>query len=250
MTRRNLSQQQQKRIAKKQANYKKKFTNLDSPNDDGDKLEIGQVVVKHGQNIIINSDDRENIYCLVRKNLGDVVCGDRVLWKNTDDGQGIIEALLDRKSILSKPDQNGKDKPMAANITQLIIVLAHEPKPTGYLLDQYLISAEKIGVKSLICLNKSDLLGTEEKKIFQKKFSHYKNLGYPVIQLSAKQKHNFPDLLNFLNNEVSIFVGQSGVGKSSLINGLLPKEMIEEGEISEATRLGRHTTSFTKLYKI
>ncbi len=250
--RKNLSHQQKERIAEKQATRKREFASSDDQlsDDELDKLKIGQVIVKHGQNIIVNSEERIGVKCFSRKNLGNVVCGDEVLWRDIEGDQGIIEAIFDRQTILSRPDKNGREKPIVANITQLIIVLAHLPKPTGYLLDQYLISAEKIGINPIICLNKSDLMEKDEGKRFKGKFNHYLDLGYKIVQVSAKQRTNISLLKNFLQDNISVFVGQSGVGKSSLINCLLPDEMIEEGEISYSTGLGKHTTSFTKLYKL
>jgi ribosome biogenesis GTPase len=151
---------------------------------------------------------------------------------------------------LTRPDYVGKEKAIAANISQLVVVLAPHPEPTGYLLDQYLVAAERIGVVGLICLNKSDLLDDNARRAFRLRFAHYEAIAYPVIQISAKSEHGLDPLLECLRERTSILVGQSGVGKSSLINALIPRENVIEGGLSDATGLGRHTTSAATLYSL
>ncbi|MBT8428766.1 MAG: ribosome small subunit-dependent GTPase A, partial [Gammaproteobacteria bacterium] len=151
---------------------------------------------------------------------------------------------------LSRPGFGGQEKAIAANITQLVVVLACQPEPTGYMSDQYLIAAERIGVRGLICLNKADLLNEEARVRFRERFAHYESIGYPVIQISAKTEHGLDPLREHLRDQTSILVGQSGVGKSSLINALIPRQQILEGSLSAATGLGRHTTSAATLYQL
>ena len=215
-----------------------------------ESLLTGRVITRHGQNLVVLGEDHRYIHCLFRQNLGEVVCGDRVVWQPTHDDEGVVTALLGRDSVLSRPGYNGRDKPLAANVTQLVVVLAPEPQPTGYLTDQYLVAAERIGVSAIIALNKADLLTEIEWQAFHQTFAHYEKIGYPVLRISAKLANGLAPLQEHLQHHTSILVGQSGVGKSSLINALMPHKNIEEGRLSEASGLGRHTTSAATLYAL
>ena len=253
MARRRLTDQQRARIAhiqeqRRQRAAQKAETELSGAAEAAQHQ--GRVVVRHGQTLIVSTSAGEPVHCLFRQNLGEVVCGDRVLWQSTADGRGVVVALLPRDSTLSRPDYSGRGKPIAANISQLVVVLAPQPEPAGYLLDQYLVAAERIGVTALICLNKADLLDEHGRDAFMQRFAHYGALGYPLVQVSAKSEHGLQPLLERLRHNTSILVGQSGVGKSSLINAILPSERAEEGRLSDSTGLGRHTTSAATLYRL
>ncbi len=207
----------------------------------------GSVVTRHGATVAVADDSTEIHSCLLRQNLGHVVCGDRVIWQATDDNSGVVTALVDRSTVLSRPDHAGRDKPLAANLTQLVIVVAPQPAPTGYLVDQYLAAAESIGIRALIAINKADLLGADQQALLRQ-LLEYEDIGYPLIQVAAKQSLGLDLLTARLRNETSILVGQSGVGKSSLVKALLPDQDIQVGRLSSATGLGRHTTSAATLY--
>ncbi len=210
----------------------------------------GRVVIRHGATLAIEDASGQMVQCRTRQHIGHPVCGDRVLWQRTGQATGVVTALQPRTSVLSRPDYSGRDKPLAANLTQLVVVLAPRPEPSGYLLDQYLVTAELIRVKPLIAINKIDLLEGAALEDFLSGFAHYEAIGYQLVRVSAKREHGLDDLIQRLNRETSILVGQSGVGKSSLINALLPELEVETGRLSEATGLGRHTTSSATLYKL
>jgi len=210
----------------------------------------GQVVARYGKNLVVEDENQQLIQCQQRRQIETLVCGDRVLWKPTNKQQGIINLRLERTSTLSRPDYSGRDKALAANITQLVVVIAPEPQPTGYLLDQYLLTAELIGIKALIVINKSDLLIKKEHRRFEQTFSAYPEIGYPLIHSCTKQDGGIDELIQHLKSEHSILVGQSGVGKSSLVNSLIPSLSIQVGRLSEATGLGKHTTSAANLYHL
>ena len=254
MGRRRLTRQQKSRIQAIQDQRRHKLAKLaerslqqhtDSP------AREGRVIIRHGATLGVEDLDGTVYQCLTRQNIGHPVCGDRVVWQQIDPTSGVVTALLPRKTVLSRPDYSGQEKPLAANISQLVVVLAPRPEPSGYLLDQYLVAAETIRVKALIAINKVDLLGKQDKADFLHRFEHYRSIGYALVEVSAKQEHGLDELIDRLRDETSILVGQSGVGKSSLIKMLLPTATeIETGGLSQATGQGRHTTSAATCYHL
>lgn len=253
MARRRLTKQQQSRIARIHEQRRRKAADSAEQALSGAQDEAqhgGRVIVRHGRSLLLQTDDGRDVHAMFRANLGEVVCGDRVLWQQTHNNEGVVVALLPRNSALTRPDYGGQEKAIAANITQLVVVLAPQPEPTGYLLDQYLVAAERIGVSGVICLNKADLLDSAGRRAFHARFAEYEAIDYPVIEISAKTEHGIDPLLERLRGQTSILIGQSGVGKSSLINTLIPRENVLEGALSDATGLGRHTTSAATLYPL
>lgn len=253
MTRRRLSQRQIERI---RAIQERRRARLETRNagalagHDGEQPREGLVVARHGANLAV-ADAMDRIHhCLSRQNIGHPVCGDRVVWQRAGDERGVVTALLQRTSTLSRPDYAGRDKPLAANISRLVVVLAPEPEPSDYLLDQYLVASEQIGVQALIALNKIDLLEAQEQDRFLERFERYQAIGYALAPVSARREHGLDALTQALQGQTGILVGQSGVGKSSLINALLPDLDIQVGRLSKATGLGRHTTSAATLYRL
>ncbi len=251
MAGRRLTEKQRQRIARQQndrrARLSKQVEQALLLSGNSDTLH-GRVISRHGQHLLVQDEEGKNHHCLFRQNLGEIVCGDRVLWQVASDDQGVVVSLLPRTTVLSRPDYSGRDKPLAANITQLIVVLAPKPAPTGYLTDQYLVAAELIGVKALITLNKADMLEAKEWREFQQQYACYEETGYPMVGVSARREHGLEPLMERLSGETSILVGQSGVGKSSLINALIPHRDETIGALSETSGLGRHTTSVATLH--
>jgi len=253
MARRRLSDQQKARVAKIQEKRRHRASALAEDSlagIDSTQQQNGRVIVRHGRNLLVRSGNTTDVHAMFRANLGEVVCGDRVVWQQTADDEGVVVAVQPRDTALSRPGFGGREKAIAANITQLVVVLASKPEPTGYMTDQYLVAAERIGVRGLICLNKADLLDTDASAGFRERYRYYEDIGYPVVQISAKTEHGLDPLLDRLRDQTSILVGQSGVGKSSLVNALIPRERIPEGNLSDATGLGRHTTSAATLYQL
>ncbi len=253
MSRRRLTQQQRARIESIQERRRTKLAErAEQSLSDASETpsQEGKVVIRHGATLGVVDEKGQVFQCLIRQNIGHPVCGDRVVWQPVDDHSGVVTALQPRTSVLSRPDYGGREKPLAANITQLVVVLAPRPEPSGYLLDQYLIAAETIGIRPLIAINKIDLLENEDKQRFLSAYDLYRRIGYELVEVSAKLAHGLDRLIQHLAGETSILVGQSGVGKSSLINALLPNLEIETGRLSEASGLGRHTTSAATCYNL
>ncbi|HHZ88208.1 MAG TPA: small ribosomal subunit biogenesis GTPase RsgA [Chromatiaceae bacterium] len=256
MGKRHLSQQQKQRIRSIQAKR------LERANERVRRLEeelderslgpdsTGQVIVHHGSHLIIEDHAGDEVRCFSRQNLGSVVCGDHVVWQETEPGHGVVTAVQDRSSILSRPVFDGQNKPLAANIDRIVIIAAVVPELSEFLIDSYLVAAELTGIQPVIALNKVDLLNADELDALLERLQPYEDLGYNLFTTSHIQQEGLEQLRRILTDHVSILVGQSGVGKSSLIRALIPHLEIRVGEISEATGFGRHTTSSTMLYHL
>jgi ribosome biogenesis GTPase len=250
MSRRRLTRQQKERIAAIRERRLQQARHRDDTLPD--KLDAvprhGTVIVRHGRSLVVADDEQQLVACQFRQNLGDVVCGDHVVWHEAGEG-GVVTAVEERSTLLSRPDYGGHEKPIAANLTQLVIVAAPNPPPAGYLLDQYLVAAEHFGLQAAFVLNKADLL-TDEHQELVARFETYETIGYRVLHVSTKQHLGEEALHALLKGESSILVGQSGVGKSSLVNMLLPDLELQTGALSETSGLGKHTTSSATLYDL
>ncbi|MEC8373714.1 MAG: small ribosomal subunit biogenesis GTPase RsgA, partial [Pseudomonadota bacterium] len=160
---------------------------------------------------------------------------------------GVIEIVKDRHSVLTRPDYYDGIKPIAANIDRIIVVSAILPSLSLNIIDRYLVACEDIGITPLIVLNKVELLSDDERSAVKEQLVTYEKLGYEVLFTSCKTGEGIAELNDYLNDNISVFVGQSGVGKSSLINQVLPDADELTGEISDNSGLGQHTTTAAKL---
>ena len=243
MSKRRISNQQSARIEKNQTKYRKQ-TDIES---DG-PLADGLVIRRFSRHAMIESLDGKRIHCSIRPNIDSLVAGDRVVWQAEGTRQGVVVSRYPRESVLGRPDKRGQLKPVAANISQIMIVVAPKPEISWPLLDSYLVMSESLHLKACIVLNKTDLPCDKLKQTLTKQ---YESLGYTVLCMSLNDKKNLKHLQTALDNHTSVFVGQSGVGKSSLISSVLPLETdIQTGAISLRTELGCHTTSSSCLYRL
>ena len=204
----------------------------------------GLVIAAFGKRYQVELPDKKRISCVTRGKKTDLACGDNVIIKLTDKSEGVVEKCLPRKSILYR-SSTIKSKTIATNVTQIIIVLATQPSFYEALLNRCLVAAEAAKIKPLIVLNKCDLADADDAKI---KLKLYENLGYNVLHLSAKQE--ISALKPYLNNHQSVLVGQSGMGKSTIINALLPDQNVRTQVMSEALDSGKHTTTAAHLYHL
>ncbi|MEE8343601.1 MAG: ribosome small subunit-dependent GTPase A [Gammaproteobacteria bacterium] len=216
----------------------------------GFPLRPGQVVTTHGRTVVVEDARGILAKCSLRRKLGRAVCGDKVLWRPTTHNQGVVESIDRGHGLLERRGAGGHHKPLAANVDQIIITSASHPPLSENLIDSYLVAAELIGAESVILINKSDLLDEQQQAGMAVRLKDYFRIGYPVLFCNTRLAHGTDELVESLQERTSIFVGQSGVGKSSLIRSLLPDQKIRISKLSSATGLGRHTTSNTTLYHL
>lgn len=209
----------------------------------------GTVIAAYRHHTLVKDNDNNFIKCQQRKAVGSVVCGDVVLWQVEDCDTGVITSIEKRHSVLQRPDINNNLRTIASNIDQVFIVVANKPELNEGLIDRYLVAAENSNLKPVILLNKMDLFEEQEFLDLKQRLQLYQDIGYTVLYTSAEQEDGLDSLRKALKDNNNIFVGQSGVGKSSLINTLL-KSNARIGEISEATGKGKHTTTTAYLYPL
>ena len=253
MSKRRLTQNQQRRI---QSNHHKKISKKEFEWQDemlGD-IQQGIVVTRHAKHADVETESGEIFRCNLRRTLKNVVVGDVVSWRLGNEQlqgiSGVIEAIYPRKNELSRPDYYDGIKVMAANIDQIIIVSAVLPQLSLNIIDRYLVICENANIPALIVLNKIDLLDAQARQEVEKQLAIYQKIGYQTLCLSADSGENMATLDAYLAQGTSIFVGQSGVGKSSLINRLLPEVNAQTGEVSDISGLGQHTTTASRLYHL
>ncbi|ARM34358.1 small ribosomal subunit biogenesis GTPase RsgA [Legionella longbeachae] len=241
MSKRRISKQQSTRIEKIQQDYHQ------HKKSDAALIE-GLVITRFSKHVEVEDNEGNHIRCSIRPNLETLVAGDKVIWQMEGKNQGVVVSLYPRSSLLAKPTSAGLKKPVAANITQLVIVIATKPETSWPLLDSYLVMAETLQLHAVILLNKTDLPCEPLK---EQLFGHYDNLNYPILLMNQHSSTGLEQLKQVLNHQISVFVGQSGVGKSSLIARILPHEQnIATKELSEISELGQHTTSNSRYYHL
>jgi ribosome biogenesis GTPase len=203
----------------------------------------GLITAAFGRHYLVELNDGEILECVPRGKKSEVACGDRVEILRSSADQGVIERTLPRSSLLYRSDAY-RQKIIAANVTQMICVVAVEPSFNDELLARCLIAAHDQQLEALIVLNKCDLPADAARAVL----APYRAIGHRVIELSALQ--NSAPLLPFLQGHTSVLVGQSGMGKSTLINGLLPEAKAATREISTVLDSGKHTTTHARLYHL
>jgi len=205
----------------------------------------GRVIAAHGRQYIVELPDRSRLNCVPRGKKSDVACGDRVEIEQTSDNQGVINAISPRTSLLYRSNEI-KQKLIAANVDQVVIVVATEPGFSDELVTRALLAAESEEIVPLIVLNKCDL--SDKLENARERVAIFAKLGYRILELSALEHAD--DLRPALQGMTSVLVGQSGMGKSTLVNALVPEANAATREISSALDSGKHTTTHATLYHL
>lgn len=251
MSKRRISHQQQSRIKKLQGKHIQHLQNQTTNSADfAEETSVGQeglLVAQYGLYVDVEAVDGKIYRCNIRQNLGAIVAGDKVVWQATGDDTGTILAILPRQSFISRAIGPNKTKLLAANLDQVIVVFASQPRPAISAIDSYLVAIETVDLKPIILCNKADLLTEDDNREFSELLKIYSAMGYPAIFTSVNNLQGRDELEALLKGHTSIFVGQSGVGKSSLINSLLPNH---ELNVADFSGHGVHTTTTSRLYHL
>ncbi len=205
----------------------------------------GRVIAAHGRQYVVELADGSRLSCFPRGKKSEIACGDRVDIQRTSDDQGVVEAIQPRTSLLYRSNEI-RQKLIAANVDQILIVVATEPGFSDELVTRALLAAESEEIEPLIVLNKCDL--ADKLPAARQRLAVLAGLGYRVIELSARD--HAEDLRPWLVGKISVLVGQSGMGKSTLVNALIPEAQAATREISQALDSGKHTTTHATLYHL
>jgi len=212
----------------------------------------GTIIAAHGRHYLADvgvDGHAEFLQCVTRGKKTNIAVGDVVHLQRTSNDQAVIEKIAERSTLLYRSDQY-KSKLLAANLTRLFVVIATEPSFTDDLVSRALVACEAAGIEAHLILNKVDVDAGLARA--RERASLYTSMGYPLHEVSAKARPEeaVATLMPLLQGQSSIFIGQSGMGKSSLINLLVPDADIATREISEVLDTGKHTTTFTRLYRL
>lgn len=205
----------------------------------------GQIIAAFGRQYLAELADGKLILCLTRGKKSEAACGDRVNIQLTAEDQGVIESIAPRTSLLYRSDAY-KQKLIAANVDQIILVTASEPPFSDELLSRALVAAHQQNLEVLIVLNKCDL--PDKAAAARQQLAPYIRIGYRIVEVSAV--NDASPVLPYLQHKTSVLVGQSGMGKSTLINHLVPDAQASTREISNVLNSGKHTTTHARLYHL
>jgi len=208
----------------------------------------GIVISRHGKEVLIEDEQGARHRCITRTQLEAVISGDRILWQPQTQGYGSIVKSLPRHGELQARGKTGKPRVVAANIDIVLIVCAAQPLLSLQLLDHYVIAAEIAAIQPIILFNKVDLLNPDERTVAQNQLVTYQSIGYHVDYVSVNQAMGIDTIRDELAGKTAVLVGQSGVGKSSLLRALVPGATARIGELSADQ--GKHTTSHSELYHL
>jgi ribosome biogenesis GTPase len=227
----------------------------DMPTADRGTCLAGRVLRVHGLTSVVETEDGQRFRCAVRRLLRSlrteerniVTTGDRVWFRPAPNDEGMIESVEPRHGLLTRASR-GREHVLVANVDQLVIVMALvEPELKPHLIDRYLVSAEQGGIQPILCLNKVDLVDPAD---CQSYVGLYAQLGIPAFLTSATTGQGMDRLRELLRDRQTVFSGQSGVGKSSLLNAIQPELGLRVREVSDVNQKGKHTTTTAELIKL
>ena len=204
----------------------------------------GRVVADFGREFLVEFADRRQVVCTRKGKRQDATCGDFVEVRLTGSAQGSIERIGTRRNLLYRSDQ-WREKIFAANVDQVVILLAPKPPFSEAFLNLSLVACEAAGLPVVIALNKADLPEHAESR---KALDPYEKVGYTVIAMSAK--FDVAPLLPFLEKKITLLVGQSGMGKSKTVNALVLSDVARVGDLTASRDSGAHTTTFSRFYRL
>jgi ribosome biogenesis GTPase len=205
---------------------------------------LGLVIETQRRHSVVQLSDGSRITCVSKGRQLQLACGDSVSVSRTNDHEGVIETIGERTSLFYRADAF-KEKLVAANVTQVVCVVAPLPAYSDELLNRWLVCAEASSVRAIVGLNKIDLV---EAAATANALARYRDMGYEVVPFSAK--FNDAPMRERLMGQRSVLIGQSGMGKSKLLNALVGSEAQRTNEISQALDSGKHTTTFTRLFML
>ncbi len=210
------------------------------------------VLVSYGGRGLVQLADGERHECKFMRSVGRPLCGDRVTVEWADAESTMAMAIAPRRNEFVRAGPRGRKQPIAANLDQVLIVLAPEPEPSRDLVERYLVAVHSLGLRPVLVLNKCERLAAAGLADYSPlhRIDEYRALGYTVVETSCKGPPGIAALPALLAEQVSILVGQSGVGKSSLVNALLPDLALQTGDLSRVTGKGTHTTTTTVMYSL
>jgi ribosome biogenesis GTPase len=225
------------------------------PSVDLSECQPGRVIRVHGLQSVVEASDGTLVRCTVRRLLKSLVTdersivttGDRVWFRDAGNGEGMIERVEPRHGVLTRASRR-REHVLVANVDQLVIVMSLvEPDLKPHLIDRYLATAQQGGLAPILCLNKSDLV---ELANLQPLIGAYSQLDIPTLLTSAQTGEGVDRLRELLKDRATVFSGQSGVGKSSLLNAIQPGLSLKVSTVSEMTQKGRHTTTTAELIRL
>lgn len=201
-----------------------------------------RVLVSYGSHGIVSCE--QGVFdCRWRRSAGRPLCGDLVQISLTGPQEAALEAIEKRSSEFSRGDARGRPQLIAANVEQVVIIVAPAPAPSAFMVDRYLVAVAAMQLDAVLVINKADQI--HRCPGLREHMAAYADLGVQLVETSTKGAPGSDSLAQVLRDRISILVGQSGVGKSSLINAMVPDRDEQTGALSEATGKGRHTTTRT-----
>jgi ribosome biogenesis GTPase len=210
------------------------------------------IISSYGNQGVAELADGQQLNCVYRRTIGRPVCGDHVRVDTEQGESNPVDQIYPRRNTFVRGLRDGRKQIMAANLDQVIIVIAPEPAPSRDLLDRYLVAVLSLGIEPIIAVNKFELLPTpvSNRPAPFDRMDEYRALGHTVVETSCEGEPGTDTLKPLLDGKVSILVGQSGVGKSSLVNRLVPDLDLQTQVLSRSTGKGKHTTTTTMMFHL